>query len=66
MRLHYEDVVEIQKLIETIAFAPSVRPVIEGLTLLLGVVRAGQEAIVSRENTDVCVKLNDIMKKYAR
>ena len=44
-----EDVNAIKTLIETIQFEPSVRKVINGLSLTLGVVRGGQEATVTTE-----------------
>ena len=65
MRMQREDIVAIQELINTIMFPPSTRPVINGLSLTLGVARAGREAKHTCENPDVCKILNNIMEKYA-
>ena len=60
-----EDVLEIEDLIFTITFRPSVRKVIDGMSLTLGVVRGGQVSTATCEHVDVCARINRILKKYS-
>ncbi len=58
------DVKKIKDLIGTVIFAESARKVINGMSLTLGVLRAGEEAKHTCENPDVCVTFDNIMKRH--